>query len=236
MEPWDPAGDQVVVEDRPMYRGDGMDAVVVGYWSLEPDDAMWVAAAWNRLVAAGWTVDDLDATDPGQLGLTADKGDFHVRIWVVPWAVSAPAPGEPLPAMTPASLTLTRHRPPVTAISSAVGFVAGLLIGWQLAGWVVRRGRQHQVSRRSVILAWGAGAVLLAVLVDGMTAALGIQFIGVDQHPLMMVPTLLTSILALFAVPAVIAAAVVVAVAATRPPLGHAAPGPDRQRGRDAVR
>jgi len=115
----------------------------------------------------------------------------------------------------PASLTLSRHRPPATAISSAVGFGAGLLIGWLLAGWVVRRGRQRPDSRRSALLSWGTAAVLLAVLVDGMTLALGGQFIGIDHHPLLMVPTLLTSILALFVVPAVIVTAVAVALAAT---------------------
>jgi len=210
MEEWDPAGDRVVVEDRPMYRGDGTDAVVVRYWSMEPDEPTWVAAVGQRLSAAGWTVSDLDLGITSERGLTADKGDLRVTVY-------------------PALLTVSRHPPSVASSASVVGFGVGMVVGWLLAGWVVRRGRQCAESRRSTLLAWGSGAVLLALLVDGMTAAMAVEFIDLSGHPWPMVPTLLVSVLAICVVPAAVAVAVVLALAARataspRPPVRRPSP------------
>lgn len=213
---WSPDGDNVVAEDRPLYQDNGQDAVEVGYWP--PDDALagWIGLVRDRLSAAGWTVDPISRSVYGDR-FTAHNADLQVQVWTIPGAGRVPSGDDDYLVTAPAVLLVQHSAPPGLELFSGAGFLAGLVIGWLLSAWIVRRARAHPDRRKTTVLLAGTWAVLLALPVDCLALTDGVARSLAGNRALALAPTDLTSLLIVLVVPAVLTLLLTIAIAAWPP-------------------
>ncbi|GAA0489835.1 hypothetical protein Ade02nite_24710 [Paractinoplanes deccanensis] len=110
---------------------------------LRGDYRSWTAAAQDRLVAAGWQVEDAAVTGPtliatGELddtgrSFSATRGGLALTVESMTDVVDTPA------GSFYATARLDRLTPGYVTAATLAGLAAGALIGWLITGWASRR-------------------------------------------------------------------------------------------------
>jgi len=214
---WD-GTDDVVAFDAPPDR---TDRAVVYYHRFSESATATVAAARERLAAAGWDVDPLYVQSDGISSFDASSGGL--RLGIVAWPTSET--GESV------TIVVSKGFSFVAAVRSVGGFLCGLVTGWLAAAWVLQRRRRHRLAIRAATTAAALPFLVVAGAMVGstglFTVAIGIDGYGPNdiqtpQFVLWLLPTLFPG----FAVTVAVLALVGVGVAALphrtgQPPARH---------------
>ncbi|MGY0233998.1 hypothetical protein [Longispora urticae] len=192
-ESWQPDGDQIVTFDDPFEENNGVDHVMVAYWTPASQVPTAVDDARSRLEAHGWQVGDLTVDEDGTLHFDAARDGLSL------WLAGSPDGDGP-------ALRLRFERElPARAPATVAGLVAGTLIGGPLTAWTLQRHHRHHGRTRTATTLCATPTLILM----GFADLVHVQFViaalldGASSDPLAIlaaVPPVVLSILQSFPV------------------------------------
>jgi hypothetical protein len=161
--PWD-GRDEIVAYDAPPDR---TDRVVVLYNPPGDETAAIIAQAHDRLAAAGWRVHPLWRDSNGGQQLEASHDGLNIRIDIIPGGQSDSY------SWSSMDIVISKDFTVVYLAGLIGGAISGLVGGWLLTVWILRRWHCPKWPRRAMVVA-GAVPVLvvgpLSVLVTAVFA------------------------------------------------------------------
>jgi hypothetical protein len=155
-----------------------------GPWPADPSAALDQARA--RLTSEGWTVDDKHVNESFGV-FWAHDGDLAVQVMALV-GDQKPNEGGSYSAGDPVSVWLSVHQvaPAGVTIVAATGVVAGAVLGWLLAAWILRAFVRHTGRGRVVMSLVGLATLLVAaagLLVPALARIVGLAAIdGWSPH------------------------------------------------------
>jgi hypothetical protein len=155
-----------------------------GPWPNEPAAAL--ALVTDRLVAAGWRVDE-PVVNEGSAVFWAHRDDLAVQVSALV-GDQAPNQGGSSSRGDPVSVWLNVHRvaPMVVNLAAVVGTVLGGLLGWLYAAWVLRAFGRHTQRGRGVLALVGVVTLLVGavgLITPTLLSAVGLAFVdGWSPH------------------------------------------------------
>ena len=148
----------------------------------QEETATIIAQARERLVAAGWQADPLWIQGDGGQQFEASHDGLNIRIDAIADSSS----------WSSMDVVISKDFTVVSVAAMIVGTIGGLVGGWLLAVWVLRRWHRHGRPRRAMVVAAAVPVLVIGPLSVLVTALFGVVSTTGEISPKIMQTPMIT--------------------------------------------